>query len=65
MKEWNRERHVYVFNCAGCGKKKAQSYRRKVARTTRCRKCRKGLDLNPAQITLHAALDDRQQAPTP
>lgn len=51
-KPWDRERRVYQFRCAGCGRPKALTHRRSKARAGLCRKCRAAAKVNPDQIPL-------------
>ena len=42
-KPWKSERHLYGFDCAGCGKPDRRTLRRSRARDGLCRECvRKG-----------------------
>lgn len=46
------ERRVYKFMCEGCGMKHAQSFKRRVAVSMKCRKCRSGKVVDDRQLSL-------------
>lgn len=36
-----KERHIWYFQCNGCGKKRRQSHKKKIAREAICQDCRR------------------------
>lgn len=36
-----KERRIWYFQCKGCGKKRRQSHKKKIAREAICRDCRR------------------------
>ena len=50
-----RERRIKFFDCIGPnhkGRKRSQSLKKRFAEVQLCRKCRKGVNINPNQLTM-------------